>query len=281
MTKSKSKSIPESKSESSGDHFKEEIVSSIDSVQVTVERQLPNIQNLQQPGVARAYQAPSEEKPRGSEKYSEERKDKTVLQQHCDFWDPDGDGVIWPRDTFVGFRDLGFNFYMSLLGVFIIHSAFSFPSRLSFTWIPDPFFRISVKGIHKCKHGSDSGSYDNEGRFVPQKFEEIFSKYDTDGKGGLTFTEMWNAMKGYRVIMDFFGWFALFFELGTTYLLIAKDGVMTKEDMRRVYDGSLFYHVREVRRAEKQGKGNGWNQGWGLGGDSFFGATRMKKSKAA
>lgn len=35
--------------------------------------------------------------------------------------------------------------------------------------------------------GSDTGVYDSEGRFVPQKFEEIFSKYDKDNKGGLTY----------------------------------------------------------------------------------------------
>lgn len=26
------------------------------------------------------------------------------LQQHVAFWDPDRDGVIWPGDTFRGFR---------------------------------------------------------------------------------------------------------------------------------------------------------------------------------
>jgi len=28
--------------------------------------------------------------------------------------------------------------------------------------------------------------FDTEGRFVPEKFEEIFSKYDKENKGGLS-----------------------------------------------------------------------------------------------
>lgn len=38
-----------------------------------------------------------------------------------------------------------------------------------------------------CCSGSDSGVYDTEGHFIPQKFEELMSKYDKDGKGGLTY----------------------------------------------------------------------------------------------
>jgi peroxygenase len=132
-----------------------------------------------------------------------------VLQQHCDFFDADRDGIIWPSDTFVGFHKLGFGILLSLLAVFIIHSNFSYPTLP--TWIPDPLFRIYVANIHKDKHGSDSGTYDTEGRFVPQKFEDMFAKY-AGGKDSLSIWDVSKLLKGQRLIADPIGWGGAFFE---------------------------------------------------------------------
>jgi peroxygenase len=134
---------------------------------------------------------------------------RQVLQQHCNFFDADHDGVIWPTDTLVGFHKLGFGILLSLVAVVVIHSNFSYPTLPTF--LPDPFFRIYVDNIHKDKHGSDTGTYDNEGRFIPQKFEDIFSKYST-GEESLTFWEAMNLLKGQRCIMDPVGWGGAFFE---------------------------------------------------------------------
>lgn len=76
---------------------------------------------------------------------------QTVLQQHCRYWDRDNDGQIYPQDTFVGFRDLGFNLLFSFLMAVIIHSGLSYPTCLGHSWFPDPLFRIFIDSIHKAK----------------------------------------------------------------------------------------------------------------------------------
>ncbi|KAI8993756.1 Caleosin related protein-domain-containing protein [Gaertneriomyces semiglobifer] len=155
---------------------------------------------VQNPGCPRANEAADGDHPHGSE---DNKKKLTVMQQHVEFFDRNKDGVIWPYETFLGFRAVGFNIFFCLLAMMIIHFGFSYPSLDS--WLPDPFFRIYIKNIHRCKHGSDSGTYDTEGRYTPQKFEELFSKYDKDNKGGLNLREMWEMTLQIRNTFDFFG----------------------------------------------------------------------------
>lgn len=112
-------------------------------------------------------------------------------------------------DTYRGFRALGFNILLCLFSVFAIHFNFSYPTVPGH--LPDPLFRIYLKNIHKDKHGSDSGTYDSEGRFVPQKFEDMFSKY-ADDRDYVTLKDVWNLLKGQRVLFDPFGWVAVILE---------------------------------------------------------------------
>ena len=118
-------------------------------------------------GTARANRAATVTAPDGTPTWADEHARQTVLQQHCSFFDADDDGVIWPLDTFRGFHAIGFNPLISLLAMLFAHGLLSYATCGSF--IPDPFFRIFLENVHRGKHGSDSGVYDNEGRFVPQK----------------------------------------------------------------------------------------------------------------
>lgn len=135
---------------------------------------------------------------------------RQVLQQHCAYWDPHNTGIITPLATYRGLRAWGWSLPLCLLATLIIHGGLSYPTLPH--WLPDPFFRIYLGRIHRAKHGSDTMTYDNQGRFRPQAFEEIFANYDRGCKGGLTLGDLTNAWVGQRLVFDFFGWFAFLFE---------------------------------------------------------------------
>ncbi|TKA62805.1 hypothetical protein B0A55_11249 [Friedmanniomyces simplex] len=234
---------------------------SVATCPLTLER-LPYIPTpnspLLDPGTARATLAPSAESPNGTLQadWAERHRHLTVVQQHCAYWDQDGDGVIWPQDTWRGVRAWGWNPLLSALATFIINVNLSYPSVPN-SFLPDPFFRIWIKQVHKCKHGSDSMSYDAEGRFSPQNFENLFAKYDVGDKGGLDLLDLARALKGQRFAFDFFGWSATFLEWLAVYLLLwPEDGVMRKEDIRRVFDGSIFQQKADeyAEKCAKEGR---------------------------
>ncbi|KAG0270287.1 hypothetical protein DFQ27_009079 [Actinomortierella ambigua] len=179
--------------------------------------------------------------------WAAQHRDQTVLQQHCEFFDRDRDGIVWPLDTLVAFRQLGYHWVWCVMSVWLIHGFLSYATHPG--WIPDPFFRIHLARIHKNKHGSDSATYDPEGRFVPQHFEDIFAKYSTvPDRQGLYWRDVGAMLRGQRVVADPFGWGASFFEWFATYLLLwPEDGIMRKEDIRRIYDGSIFFELAERR----------------------------------
>ncbi|OAA40952.1 Caleosin [Metarhizium rileyi] len=222
---------------------------SVPEVPVTLKRR-PFLQpdddiRLPHTGTPRANRAATREHPSGTTEngWAKRHQHQTVLQQHCDFFDKDQDGVIWPRDTFVGFHALGFNVAFCLLAVFVIHGNFSYPTVSGI--LPDPFFRIFIANIHRDKHGSDSGTYDTEGRFVPQKFEDMFAKY-SDGRDFMTIRDIMNLLHGQRLLADPIGWGGAFFEWLATYIMLwPEDGRLKKEDIRRIYDGSLFHVVAD------------------------------------
>jgi peroxygenase len=193
-------------------------------------------------GTARANIAATSTAPYGTATsgHAARHADRTVLQQHCDFFDTDHDGIVWPRDTYVGLRALGINIFFSLLWAIIVHLNFSFgttPHRL-----PDPFFRIYLDRIYKDKHGSDSGTYDNEGRFIPQNFEDFWSKYGNSKAGTMDKWQLWRAVRGQRDYRDPIGWGITAFEWFITWIYFwPKDGVLRKEEVRGIFDGSGFY----------------------------------------
>ncbi|XVE74654.1 hypothetical protein DITRI_Ditri12bG0034600 [Diplodiscus trichospermus] len=172
--------------------------------------------------------------------------DQNVLQKHVAFFDRNHDGLVYPWETFEGFRAIGAGYLLSMAGAFFINLALSRKTRPG--KYPSLLFPIEVKNIHMAKHGSDSGVYDSEGRFVPSKFEEIFSRFARSNTNALTSDELMAMLQANREPQDYRGWIASWTEWMTLYNLCKDNhGLLRKETVRGVYDGSLFEHMEKER----------------------------------
>ncbi|TVU28411.1 hypothetical protein EJB05_19928 [Eragrostis curvula] len=110
---------------------------------------------------------------------------------------------------------------------------------------------IYIVNIHKGIHGSDTGAYDAQGRFVPEKLDEMFTKHGKTVADAMTKDEVDEMLKANRENMDFKGWLAASSEWNLLYKLAKdKDGYLRKDTARAVYDGSLFY---QLAKQEKKG----------------------------
>ncbi|KAL8898171.1 MAG: hypothetical protein Q9207_006837 [Kuettlingeria erythrocarpa] len=194
----------------------------------------------------------------------------TALQLHVAFWDYNNDSIITPVEIYNGFRDLGFSILFSIGGL-LIPLFFSYPTTLGHSWLPDPFFRIYTDSIHKAKHGSDSGIYDSDGHLREPLFDEMFAKMDSSPRdmeaecgnetskreGSLGVGDLFRLHARNRVAADPAGWSFAAMEWWTTWLLLQRDGRLWKDDLRAVYDGTLFWKIRNERMEEE-----GWRQGY-------------------
>lgn len=168
----------------------------------------------------------------------------TTLRSHVAFWDTDRDGIIWPMDVYRGFRRLGFGYFISTMS-FLIPLFFSYPTQLARSFAPDPLFRIHVASIHMAKHGSDTGICDIDGAFCEARFEEMFARYDRDDAAGLTLSQLAEMTRRNRCAADSAGCSFAFMEWYTTWLLLAKNGRVAKDDLRACYEGTIFHRKAE------------------------------------
>ncbi|KAL3697897.1 hypothetical protein R1sor_011973 [Riccia sorocarpa] len=217
---------------------------------VTAERNVstPDLP-MEHPQIPRAYVAADVDHPEGTP--GRNPRGYTVLQQHCAFFDRNDDGIVFPNETYAGFKALGYPTPISVLAAIVINGTFSYSTYDG--WIPDIRFPIYLEKVHRTKHGSDTEVYDPEGRFVPYKFEEIWNKFARTKPGMMTYDEVIYMTDSIRNANDPFGWSAAKLEWGFTYWLCKdENGFLSKEAVRGIYDGSFFeYMEQRIKSGDK------------------------------
>ncbi|KAL5706709.1 plant seed peroxygenase [Ranunculus cassubicifolius] len=192
-------------------------------------------EKIPKPYLARVLVCPDIEHPTGN--LPVRSSELTVLHQHAAFFDQDGDGIIYPWETYTG--------------CIVINTVFSYPSLPG--WLPSPLFPIYIKNIHRTLHGSDTGTFDHEGGFVPANFENMFTKYAHTEPDKFTLVELWKMVTGNRDIYDLVGRIANLLEWGFLFYIASDENwMLNKEDMKNCYDGSLFKQLARKTQERKK-----------------------------
>jgi peroxygenase len=168
----------------------------------------------------------------------------TALQRHVAFFDWNGDGYITVVEDYRGLRALGIDPVLASSFATAINGVLATPSR------GFPSLTIDLRNIASGIHGSDSGIYDSEGRFVPAMFERLFTDWDRDGSDGLDPLELAGRAVRDADLFDVFGVVVSGAEFGLLFVVAAEDGELSRDRMRSFYDGTLFYVLAEEREGE-------------------------------
>lgn len=89
-------------------------------------------------------------------------------------------------------------------------------------------------------------------RFVPSKFEALFQKFAKTDNDKLHFDELYALTRANKNAVDPFGWTAEKLEWSITYLLLKdQGGYVSREQIRGMYDGSLFESIEKQREQSK------------------------------
>ncbi|KAH0874933.1 hypothetical protein HID58_072295 [Brassica napus] len=165
-------------------------------------------------------------------------EEDNFLQRHVAFFDRNKDGIVYPSETYQGFRAIGCGYLLSAFASLFINMGLSSKTRpgkgFSFS------FPIEVKNIHLAKHGSDSG------------FEEMFAKHSKTHPDALTGEELKQLLNANKEPNDRKGAIAGYTEWKMLhYLCKDKNGLLHKETVRAAYDGSLFEQLEKQTASKK------------------------------
>ncbi|GFR43377.1 hypothetical protein Agub_g4449, partial [Astrephomene gubernaculifera] len=130
----------------------------------------------------------------------------------------------------------------------LLHFTLVVPYVTQDNWLLHPYLIIYLKNIHRLKHASDTGTFDEEGRMYPGKFEQIWGVLGAEELR--SYDDVKRLVRANKDVADPVGWLASTISW-TLLWLVARDerGVVSREAVRSCYDGTLFYRIAEARRA--------------------------------
>lgn len=179
-----------------------------------------------------------------------QNQEPTALQKHVMFFDFNKDGIVYPSETFKGFRALGTNLFVSVIGAIFVNVGLSPHTRPGKGF--SIHFPIEIANISKAKHGSATDAFNTDGRFDESKFETIFAKHAHTNKDYLTSDELSEMLKANREPKNFSGWVANFAEWKFLFHIAKdKDGHLKKETVKSLFEGTLFQQMAEERASKK------------------------------
>ncbi|MEQ1920759.1 MAG: caleosin family protein [Elusimicrobiota bacterium] len=170
----------------------------------------------------------------------------TTLQIHLSFFDKDGSGMVTRAETVLSLRQLGLSSIKANAAALLIH-AFLGPKTTG-SWRN---LDISVKDIKLGKHGSDTGAFDAEGRFVPAAFERMFTEFDANHSSSLSEPEMLAMIAANSKLRPGSETaakqeFQLLLQIAADTTEAAgaqKVPAISKQRLQEFYDGSLFFKL--------------------------------------
>ncbi|KAI9311382.1 Caleosin, partial [Dichotomocladium elegans] len=164
-------------------------------------------------------------------------------RRHVRFWDRTNKGYITPMDTAAGLSHLGYNVIVSLTFGALLTAILSYATQDS--WLPDPRCRIHVQKWMRSKrrHRHHYPLFDEYGRFDTNRFDALFDKYAQSdlSRNVIKFSEVLQMANDYHQCgTSPTAWVCIAVQWAGIYLLIGKDGILRKKDVRAVFDVSLL-----------------------------------------
>lgn len=169
----------------------------------------------------------------------------TALERHVQFFDTNKDRQLSVKEVREGLERLGMESWWDRVVASTVNNALLGPptrDRLI-------TFKIDIDEIEKAKHeGSNTGIFGPDGHFVPEKFEEMFGRFDKDRDGRLTASEIKTMVAVNTIGASWRGKFSAEAEFDLMLELCAYEDekgerYMTKDRMLRFYDGRLFDEI--------------------------------------